>query len=46
MKFDGQERVGVMLTCLGSNLLFIWETFLFTNKSDQMDLTALWYEEH
>lgn len=46
MKFDGQECVGVMFTHPGSNLLFIWETFLFTDESDQMDLTALWYKEH
>lgn len=46
MKFDGQEYVGVMFMCLGSNLLFIWETFPLTNRSGHMDLNAVWYEEH
>lgn len=39
MKFDGQEYVGVLLICLGSNLLFICETFLLKNMSNQMDLS-------
>lgn len=39
MKFDGQECVGVLLIYLGSNLLFICETFLLANMSDQMDLS-------